>query len=69
LDAIYAKHSKIISELLEKLNFALSEALKEPNTWRALVAKLRLKVGEGARTISEADVRKLLLPGTPELAN
>lgn len=64
LDSIFTKHEPIVAGLLSQLNkslknvsFAQKQALVEK-----LIAKLRT---DGARSITDADQRRWLLPGTP----
>ncbi|MBN8508152.1 MAG: site-specific DNA-methyltransferase [Burkholderiales bacterium] len=63
LDPIFAKHEPLLAEKLATLNAALTEvgaALKEK-----LAAKLvRKHREEGAGAVSDADMRRWLLPGT-----
>ena len=63
LDPIFAKHEPLLAERLATLNAALAEvgaALKDK-----LAAKLvRKHREEGASAVSDADIRRWLLPGT-----
>ena len=63
LDPIFAKHGPLLATALERLNATLSNLT---TTIRAvLVGKLGAKVtAEGTRAISDADLRRWLLPGT-----
>jgi len=66
LDPVFAKHEPILSAALLELNSALANvgALATPLQTK-LVEKLRAKVAaEGARSISDIDLRRWLLPGT-----
>jgi adenine-specific DNA-methyltransferase len=63
LDSIFEKHEPILAERLALLNAALSE-IGDPLR-RRLVEKLISKLrAEGARSITDADQRRWLLPGT-----
>jgi adenine-specific DNA-methyltransferase len=63
LDSIFEKHEPILAERLALLNAALSET-GDPLR-RRLVEKLISKLrAEGARSITDADQRRWLLPGT-----
>lgn len=63
LDSIFEKHEPILAERLALLNAALSET-GDPLR-RQLVEKLISKLrAEGARSITDADQRRWLLPGT-----
>ena len=67
LDPIFEKHEPILAEALERLNrelVRLGVDAKEELAVR-LVEKHRL---DGARLVSDADVRRWLLPGTPTSA-
>jgi len=63
LDPIFAKHEPILATTIANLNSALACASA---TLRAqLVSKLKSKVTtEGARAVTDADLRRWLLPGT-----
>lgn len=67
LDVIFAKHAPVLSATLDKLNAALMPVTDELR--RSLVTKLISKIRTGGiRTITEADQRRWLLPGTdPQL--
>ncbi len=65
LDAVIAKHEPILQEKLGKLNHTLDSALSDTNLTQKLVQKLAAKVSaDGAREISDADLRRWLLPTT-----
>ena len=82
LDPIFARHEPILAERLASLNAALGEALspgrvgvppagsgvpREPSLHGRLTTKLKTKAQtSGARSITDADLRRWLLPGTPE---
>ena len=66
LDPIFGKHDPILTSALSVLNAALA-ALADTalSLHSALVAKLKAKVAsEGARAVTDADLRRWLLPGT-----
>jgi adenine-specific DNA-methyltransferase len=66
LDPIFAKHEPILASALSQLNAALSR-LTEGGTslHQTLVRKLGEKVAsQGSRALSDADLRRWLLPGT-----
>lgn len=64
LDPIFARHEPILAARLAELNAALATV---PSALLGrLVAKLQAKVGtEGARAVTDADLRRWLLPSTP----
>jgi adenine-specific DNA-methyltransferase len=63
LDSIFEKHEPILAERLSRLNAALSGISETLH--RQLVAKLITKLrSEGARSITDADQRRWLLPST-----
>ena len=63
LDPIFAKHEPVLAEMLAALNAALARATPELKGKLAdkLVRKHR---EEGASAVSDADIRRWLLPGT-----
>lgn len=62
LDPIFAKHEPLLSTALEKLNKSVSSL---STLHASLVFKLKQKVSaNGARAITDADLRRWLLPGT-----
>ena len=67
LDPIFEKHEPILAERLEELNRQVAKVAKE--TKERLVRKLIAKhQQEGARSVTDADDRRWLLPGTdPQL--
>ncbi|MCE2917399.1 MAG: site-specific DNA-methyltransferase, partial [Rubrivivax sp.] len=63
LDPIFARHEPVLAEKLAALNQALTKAT--PELKDKLSAKLvRKHREEGASAVSEADIRRWLLPGT-----
>lgn len=66
LDPIFATHEPILAAAIERLNTALAGISKTATPLHtALVGKLRAKVEtEGTRAVSDADLRRWLLPGT-----
>jgi adenine-specific DNA-methyltransferase len=63
LDSIFEKHEPVLAECLALLNSALSGI--SVTLHRQLVAKLITKIRtEGARSITDSDQRRWLLPGT-----
>lgn len=67
LDPIFAKHEPILAARLSDLNTALSNLLNQIAIIQTqLVEKLRQKYStEGGRALTEEDLRRWLLPGTP----
>lgn len=67
LDPIFAKHEPILAARLSDLNTALSNLLNQFAIIQTqLVEKLRQKYStEGGRALTEEDLRRWLLPGTP----
>ena len=67
LDPIFARHEPILAERLEQLNHEVAE--NTPELREKLVGKLIAKLREeGARSVTDADQRRWLLPGTdPQL--
>ena len=64
LDPIFARHEPILAQALEALNRALAAVTAE--TRRKLVEKLIAKHRrDGANAVTDADVRRWLLPDTP----
>ena len=64
LDPIFARHEPILAQALEALNRALAAVTAE--TRRKLVEKLLAKHRrDGANAVTDADVRRWLLPDTP----
>ena len=64
LDSIFAKHEPILTQHLAALNKALVAVSSVQK--QSFVSKLLTKFSvEGARSITEADQRRWLLPGTP----
>ena len=65
LDPIFNKHEPIINAALANLNEALVKMGSQlPALSSKLIAKLKNKViGEGARSLSDADLRRWILPG------
>lgn len=64
LDPIFELHEPIVEEALERLNERLADV--KAATKAALVEKLVQKHREGgANAVTDADVRRWLLPGTP----
>ena len=64
LDPIFARHEPVLADRLGQLNTALggvTPALREQLVGK-LIAKLR---AEGSRSVTNADERRWLLPGTP----
>jgi adenine-specific DNA-methyltransferase len=66
LDPIFAKHEPLLASALSKLNAALARlAGGGASLHQILVRKLGAKVAsEGTRAVSDADLRRWLLPGT-----
>lgn len=65
LDPIFAKYEPQLKLLLEAMNRELQSALKDKTLTKKLVAKLRAKIIEsGVRSVSEAELRRWLLPTT-----
>ena len=67
LDPIFEKHEPVLAEALERLNRELMRLGTDAKEELAvkLVEKHR---SEGARSVSDADIRRWLLPGTPASA-
>ena len=64
LDPIFAKHEPILNEALRALNVEAAKA--EPDLKQTLADKLLSKHREeGATAVTDADVRRWLLPDTP----
>ncbi len=64
LDPIFARHEPILAEALAALN--REAAAVAPETKRKLAEKLVARHrGEGAQAVTDADVRRWLLPDTP----
>jgi adenine-specific DNA-methyltransferase len=66
LDPIFAKHEPLLASALSKLNAALAGLTGGgASLHQTLVRKLGAKVAsEGTRAVSDADLRRWLLPGT-----
>lgn len=66
LDPIFAKHDPILATAFERLNSAIAGLAGSAASLHAgLVGKIRAKVAvEGTRAVSDADLRRWLLPGT-----
>ena len=73
LDPIFARHEPILAERLAALNAALESHAKAQSPAgdelrRKLVGKLLAKLRESARSVTDADERRWILPGTdPQL--
>ena len=63
LDPIFAKHGPLLATALERLNTTLSNP--DSGLQALLIGKLKAKfTNEGTRAVSDADLRRWLLPGT-----
>ena len=70
LDAIFSKYAPSITSTLAELNSTLTSLVDQATTLRTrLITKLKAKVAaDGARSVTDSDLRRWLLPGTDTAA-